>query len=350
MERSNQHSTIKDGKENEGNKQKSFKPIFINDSMNSHPILLSINIKNNLKGTVDYSAMNPKDSKIISVKTVKPGGKTLISNSSVKNIGIMFDPIDMNFKNMEKTQLIHNNTAKKPLKVKEQVAKVKISLSNLQKVLNQKTSLKQLDSNKRQTIRINNSGSKKFLATTCSAPKNKHNQSSTNKSNLCRNSSTIFNLKDQFPLTAIQTLKLFGKELSDFEKGEILDYDKIYYMGNGIAKLNMDKVTGYDDEKSDYNTYVGEQINYRYEILDILGKGSFGQALKCIDHKTQQIVAVKIIRSKKKFYHQATIEAKILKYIKDNDIEDRANVIKILDSFMFRKHIVTFFIILVYCY
>jgi dual specificity tyrosine-phosphorylation-regulated kinase 2/3/4 len=103
-------------------------------------------------------------------------------------------------------------------------------------------------------------------------------------------------------------------------------------------------VTGYDDEKSDYNTYVGEQINYRYEILDILGKGSFGQALKCIDHKTQQIVAVKIIRSKKKFYHQATIEAKILKYIRDNDLENKANIIKILDSFMFRKHIVSSFI------
>ena len=156
------------------------------------------------------------------------------------------------------------------------------------------------------------------------------------------------NSKGTFPLAAIQALKIYGNELTDFEKCEILDYDMIYYMGNGVARANIEPLTGYDDDKSDYNTYVGEQINYRYEILDILGKGSFGQALKCIDHKTQEMVAVKIIRSKKKFYNQSTIEIKILKYIKDHDPKGKANVVKILDFFMFRKHVVSIFLIVVF--
>ena len=42
-------------------------------------------------------------------------------------------------------------------------------------------------------------------------------------------------------------------------------------------------------------------LRYRFEVLDFLGKGSFGQALKCVDHKTGEIVAIKIIRNKKKF-------------------------------------------------
>ena len=44
---------------------------------------------------------------------------------------------------------------------------------------------------------------------------------------------------------------------------------------------------GYDDDKGDYRIVVGDHIGYRYEIVDFLGKGSFGTALACIDHKTK---------------------------------------------------------------
>ena len=43
---------------------------------------------------------------------------------------------------------------------------------------------------------------------------------------------------------------------------------------------------------------LGDHLAYRYEIKDFLGKGSFGQALKCVDHKTGEVVAIKIIRNK----------------------------------------------------
>lgn len=41
-----------------------------------------------------------------------------------------------------------------------------------------------------------------------------------------------------------------------------------------------------------------DHIGYRFEVLEFLGKGSFGQALKCFDYKTQEMVAVKLIRNK----------------------------------------------------
>jgi serine/threonine protein kinase len=44
-----------------------------------------------------------------------------------------------------------------------------------------------------------------------------------------------------------------------------------------------------------------DHLGYRYEVLEFLGSGSFGQALKCLDHKTGDKVAVKVIRNKKKF-------------------------------------------------
>ena len=60
---------------------------------------------------------------------------------------------------------------------------------------------------------------------------------------------------------------------------------------------------GYDDERGDYNYVPGDHIAYRYEIQEVLGKGSFGQVIKCFDHKTKDSVAAKIIRNKKRFHH-----------------------------------------------
>jgi len=34
----------------------------------------------------------------------------------------------------------------------------------------------------------------------------------------------------------------------------------------------------------------------RYQILDLLGKGTFGQVVRCLDHDTGDYVAIKIVR------------------------------------------------------
>jgi dual specificity tyrosine-phosphorylation-regulated kinase 2/3/4 len=44
-----------------------------------------------------------------------------------------------------------------------------------------------------------------------------------------------------------------------------------------------------------------DHLGYRFELMGTLGRGSFGQALKCFDHKNKQLMALKIIRNKKKF-------------------------------------------------
>jgi hypothetical protein len=42
----------------------------------------------------------------------------------------------------------------------------------------------------------------------------------------------------------------------------------------------------------------------RYEVLSVLGKGSFGQVVKVLDYKTGTYKALKIIRNKKRFHNQ----------------------------------------------
>ena len=82
-----------------------------------------------------------------------------------------------------------------------------------------------------------------------------------------------------------------------------------------VSSLQYDD--GYDDERGDYNIVMGDHLAYRYEVVDMLGKGSFGQVVRCIDHKSGMLCAVKIIRNKKRFHQQALVEVNILQRLRD---------------------------------
>lgn len=140
-----------------------------------------------------------------------------------------------------------------------------------------------------------------------------------------------------------QALKMAN--LNIFERGEIIDFKDIYFCGTQNAKKHVGDLTaqaanfGYDDDRGDYNITIGDHLAYRYEIIDVLGKGSFGQVVRCIDHKTGGLVAVKIIRNKKRFHQQALIEVSLLQKLKQWDPDRRHSVVNFTQSFYFRGHL-----------
>ena len=75
-------------------------------------------------------------------------------------------------------------------------------------------------------------------------------------------------------------------QLSNYERGEILDYQDIYFLGLTSEKVygspKEEFNYGFDDDKGDYNVIVKDHIGYRYEIMGFLGKGSFGTVIKII--------------------------------------------------------------------
>ncbi|KIN05716.1 hypothetical protein OIDMADRAFT_113554 [Oidiodendron maius Zn] len=133
--------------------------------------------------------------------------------------------------------------------------------------------------------------------------------------------------------------------LNIYERGEIVDYKDIYFCGTNNAQKHVGELTatavnfGFDDERGDYSIVYGDHLLYRYEVVDVLGKGSFGQVVRCIDHKTGGLVAVKIIRNKKRFHQQALVEVNILKKLREWDPQNKHSMVNFTQSFYFRGHL-----------
>lgn len=82
-----------------------------------------------------------------------------------------------------------------------------------------------------------------------------------------------------------------------------------------------------------------DHISYRYEVLKVIGKGSFGQVVQAFDHKNGISVALKMVRNEKRFHRQAQEEIRILDNLRKVDLDNLANVVHMLEHFSFRNHI-----------
>ncbi|CAF1580350.1 unnamed protein product, partial [Adineta ricciae] len=99
-------------------------------------------------------------------------------------------------------------------------------------------------------------------------------------------------------------MKAYMSKLTAYERHEIFSYPQVYFVGQNARKRQGigggPNNANYDDENGSYIAVQHDHIAYRYEVLKILGKGSFGLVVKCHDHKTGQQVALKIIRNEKR--------------------------------------------------
>ena len=98
---------------------------------------------------------------------------------------------------------------------------------------------------------------------------------------------------------------------------------------------------GYDNSEGDYICRVGDLIyspeGVGFEIMDQLGKGTFGQVLKCVNtHDRTQSVAIKIVKNKPAYFQQGLVEVRILQVL-NRSFDLR--VVKMIDYFVFRKHL-----------
>jgi dual specificity tyrosine-phosphorylation-regulated kinase 2/3/4 len=87
-----------------------------------------------------------------------------------------------------------------------------------------------------------------------------------------------------------------------------------------------------------------DHIAYRYEIRSVFGRGAFGQVLRCLDYKTKDFVALKIVINTAQMQIQGRAEMEILGDL--NADGGSPHVLKMIQTFVFRGHVCGVFEIL----
>ena len=77
----------------------------------------------------------------------------------------------------------------------------------------------------------------------------------------------------------------------------------------------------------------------RYDVIKLLGQGTFGKVVEAYDKRKKTKCAVKIIRSVQKYRDASRIELRVLSTLALNDRANRNKCIHLRDSFDFRNHI-----------
>lgn len=135
------------------------------------------------------------------------------------------------------------------------------------------------------------------------------------------------------PIDPNYFLANYSDYLTDLEMDEITNYKEIYYVRK-VPPANK----SYNAVLPEHFQFItNEHINYRYQMMQVLGKGSFGGVIKCIDHKNNdKLVAIKLLRDHQKHHEQIMIEKEFLYELQNDRGPEVHHVIKIYESFSFR--------------
>ncbi|KAK8846239.1 hypothetical protein M9Y10_020245 [Tritrichomonas musculus] len=121
--------------------------------------------------------------------------------------------------------------------------------------------------------------------------------------------------------------------LTDYEESEILNYREVYYLRPEPvqSKKAITQIPNF------FHFVKNDHIAYRYQQLQVIGKGSFGSVFECYDHKNNEKVAIKMLRDKPKIHSQIVFELDLLKMLQSNsDDDDDHHIIRYIESFTFR--------------
>eukprot|EP01059_Diplonema_ambulator_P005526 TRINITY_DN15281_c2_g1_i1.p1 TRINITY_DN15281_c2_g1~~TRINITY_DN15281_c2_g1_i1.p1 ORF type:complete len:359 (+),score=104.59 TRINITY_DN15281_c2_g1_i1:70-1146(+) len=92
------------------------------------------------------------------------------------------------------------------------------------------------------------------------------------------------------------------------------------------------------EKEGHYQWRKGACIDRRYEIIKLLGEGTFAKVLLCEDRKVKEEVAVKVVRNVKRYCDGAEIEAKMLRDIEEANVKRLTAFPPLLDHFVERGH------------
>eukprot|EP00657_Telonema_sp_P-1_P005056 TRINITY_DN22175_c0_g2_i1.p1 TRINITY_DN22175_c0_g2~~TRINITY_DN22175_c0_g2_i1.p1 ORF type:complete len:400 (-),score=104.79 TRINITY_DN22175_c0_g2_i1:35-1234(-) len=152
----------------------------------------------------------------------------------------------------------------------------------------------------------------------------------------------------EFPMPGKSASRQFKDCLTDLEMDEIHSYHEVYFVGDRShkpgASASAQNNHGLDDDNGNYKLFPNDQLAFRYQVLKMLGSGSFGQVVECLDHKTGNSVALKVITNEDRRHAQAVLEVQTLQYLQHQEPDlAKHNIVSFHGHFYFRSHLVISF-------
>ncbi|KAM7406231.1 hypothetical protein PAMP_000620 [Pampus punctatissimus] len=108
-------------------------------------------------------------------------------------------------------------------------------------------------------------------------------------------------------------------------------------VGGGPSKQGAGGTGGGDGDYQVVQHEVLCSMKSTYEVLDFLGRGTFGQVVKCWKRGTGEVVAVKILKNHPSYARQGQIEVGILARLSGENADEH-NLVRAFECFQHRSH------------
>ncbi|XP_078271011.1 homeodomain-interacting protein kinase 3-like [Rhinoraja longicauda] len=111
-------------------------------------------------------------------------------------------------------------------------------------------------------------------------------------------------------------------------------------VGNPVSVVTTASKQNSASGDGDYHLMQHEvlcSMKNTYEVLDFLGRGTFGQVVKCWKRGTNEIVAIKILKNHPSYARQGQIEVGILAQL-SNENADEFNFVRAYECFQHQNH------------
>lgn len=161
--------------------------------------------------------------------------------------------------------------------------------------------------------------------------------SESNNKNACSEAKNVKDVKNN------QVDKNISKQITDMfsEKDE---FDSNNSTSNNVThnnnEANLNLTDNWDDQDGYYNIRIGDVINNRYTIKNILGQGVFANVVRAQDNTDgNDYVAIKIIRNNELMYKTSLKEIAILKEIREADPDNKYHCVQFFGQFMHKGHL-----------
>jgi dual specificity tyrosine-phosphorylation-regulated kinase 2/3/4 len=126
---------------------------------------------------------------------------------------------------------------------------------------------------------------------------------------------------------------MYSELLTERERTEIRDFREIFY----IRQANPSPQSYMVHDPDFFPFIANDHIRYQYQQIAELGRGAFGSVIKCYDHKSQRVVAVKLVRETQQLARQIEFEREFLQLFLSTPTSFSHHITKVFDLFKFRS-------------